>query len=297
MTTIVEGLLNVDKPEGITSHDVVSRIRQIGHIRRVGHAGTLDPIATGVLLVCLGRVTRLVEYLVDQTKTYEATVRLGQETNTYDTEGEVVAEQPVTGITREAIVAALAQFQGSIAQQPPLFSAIKMGGQPLYKLARQGIEVERPLRQVTIYTLELLQWRPPALGLRIVCSAGTYIRSLAHDLGQKLGCGGHVTALRRTAIGDFSVDDAVPLATLSADNLRHHLLPGDRAVSHLPRLDLPLAEAERLQQGQRLPRQPHQPQDSPVRVYDANGRFVGIATTDGQVWQPRKIFPATAENQ
>lgn len=286
---LVEGVLNVDKPRGMTSHDVVNHVRRASGVRRVGHAGTLDPLATGVLLLCLGRATRLIEYLAGQPKTYEAAIRLGQVTNTYDAEGEVVAERPVE-VTASDITAALAQFRGPIRQRPPLYSAIKKGGQPLYKLARQGVEVEAPLRTVTIYELELLSWVTPTLTVRVVCSSGTYIRSLAHDLGKVLGCGGHVSALRRTAVGAFGVGTAVPLAELSGDNLRSFLLPADAAVRHLPRLELTSTDARRLQQGQRVAQQPDHPPAELVRVYDTAGRFIGVAVANGPYWQARKMF-------
>jgi tRNA pseudouridine55 synthase len=284
----------------LTSHDVVNQVRRIGGLRRVGHAGTLDPLATGVLLICLGRATRLVEYLTGQPKTYLATIRLGQTTNTYDAEGEITAEKPVT-VTPEEIETALSSFRGVISQLPPMFSAVKQGGRPLYKLARQGEEVERTPRQVTIYELELdpAGFRKPAgsfldIQLRVVCSAGTYIRSLAHDLGQTLGCGGHLTQLRRTAVGSFTVETAVPLDHLTPDNLPEHLLPADAAVQHLPRLDVNAAEALALQQGKPIGRQPIQPDAPLVRAYDKSGTFIGIIAVSGEQWQPHKIFSQPA---
>ena len=289
----IEGVLNVDKPQGLTSHDVVNQVRRIGGIRRVGHAGTLDPLATGVLLLCLGRATRLVEYLVGQPKTYEAVIRLGQTTNTYDAEGEVVAEQPVD-VRIDDIMEALPRFRGAIRQRPPLYSAIKKGGRPLYKLARQGIEVEAPLRTVTIYELQLLSWSAPLLTIRVVCSAGTYIRSLAHDLGQLLGCGGHVAGLRRTAVGAFKVETAVPPAELSAENLADFLQPSEAAVQHLPRLDLSAVDAANLQQGQHVARQLDQPQAELVRTYAPAGHFIGVAAAKGPYWRARKMFPPVA---
>lgn len=287
----VEGILNVDKPPGLTSHDVVNHVRRISGIRRVGHAGTLDPLATGVLLLCLGRVTRLVEYVVGQPKTYEAVIRLGQATNTYDAEGEIVTERPVA-VSIDDITAALSRFRGAIQQRPPLYSAIKQGGRPLYKLARQGVAVEAPpLRPVTIYELQVLSWTIPLLAVRVVCSAGTYIRSLAHDLGQALGCGGHVAALRRTAVGVFKVEGAVPLAELNAANLPAFLQPGEAAVQHLPRLDLATADAARVQQGRQVARQVDQPQADLVRAYDTSGHFIGVVTLRGPHWQAHKMFP------
>jgi len=290
MTTPLAGILNIDKPSGITSHDVINRVRRLAQMRRVGHAGTLDPLATGVLLVCLGRATRLVEYLTGQPKTYESVIRMGQTTDTYDAEGAITAERPIT-FTEADLAQAITRFQGEIEQVPPMYSAVKQAGQPLYKLARQGKEVERPSRRVTIYKLEVLNWQPPFLSLRIVCSKGTYIRSLAHDLGEMLGCGGHIAALRRAAVGDFRLDTAVSLNDLTSDNLENYLLPMDTAVSHLPRLDLPEPEASQLLMGQTVPRQPEQPAAELVRAYGAGGRFIGVVRANEAVWQARKMFP------
>ncbi|MDX1613267.1 MAG: tRNA pseudouridine(55) synthase TruB, partial [Candidatus Promineifilaceae bacterium] len=247
------GLINIDKPAGLTSHDVVRQVRRIADMRRVGHTGTLDPLATGVLIVCLGRATRLAEYVVDLRKVYVTTVRLGQSTTTYDTEGQLTNERPVN-VDQAQIQAALAQFRGPIQQVPPLYSALKKDGVPLYQHARSGHQVERPARQVTVYELTVLAWQTPHLTLRVACSSGTYIRSLAHDLGEALGCGGHVVALRRTQVGSFSAEHAIPLDQLSAANLDRHLQPPDRAVTHLPEVRVDNDEAVRLLQGQTLPR-------------------------------------------
>jgi len=284
------GLLNLDKPGGITSHDAVNRVRRLSGQRRVGHAGTLDPLATGSLLLGLGAATRLITYLVGQPKLYEATIRLGQTTDTYDTEGVVVQERPITAVTLAQIETALPHFQGAIQQVPPMYSAVRQQGRRLYELARAGLEVERAPRTVTIYALDLLRWQPPELAIRVACSAGTYIRSLAHDLGEWLGCGGHITALRRTAIGQFTIATAIPLDQLTADNLGDYLQPMDMAVAHLPAIHLSAVESQRLRQGQRLPRQPEQPAAELVRAYDQAGCFLGIATAVGEEWQPQKVF-------
>jgi tRNA pseudouridine55 synthase len=288
---MTEGILNIDKPPGLTSHDVVNRVRRLAGLRRVGHAGTLDPLATGVLLVCLGRATRLVEYLVGQPKTYETVIRLGQSTDTYDAEGQVVAERPYTPITPDDLGHALAQFRGPIQQTPPLYSAIKRAGQPLYKLARQGIAVEVAAREVTIEELEVTAVNLPFLSLRVACSSGTYIRSLAHDLGEVLGCGGHVMALRRTAVGDFKIATALPLDHLTPENLNSCLLPMETAVAHLPRLDVSAEAATRLLQGQPIPR-PNQPEANLAQVYGPQNNFLGIVTADATSWQAHKMFPS-----
>ncbi len=288
-----EGLLVIDKPEGITSHDVVQQIRRLSRIRRVGHAGTLDPLATGVLLVCLGRATRLIEYLVGQPKTYVGVVRLGQKTDTYDAEGEVTQVRPVA-VGEEEIAAALHNFRGRIQQVPPLYSALKKEGQPLYKLARQGQIIDVPARPVTIYELEILAWNLPDVTLRVVCSAGTYIRSLAHDVGEQLGCGGHLVALRRTAVGMMTIDAAAPLASLSPDNWTTHLQSPETAVAHLPALNLTAAQVDGLNKGQLPLREPDQPVALLMRGYDERGRFWGIVSPWQMSWKVEKLMPPEA---
>jgi tRNA pseudouridine55 synthase len=285
-----EGLLNIDKPVGMSSHDVVNRIRRLTGIRRVGHAGTLDPLATGVLLLCVGRATRLVEYLVGHDKVYEVVVRLGQTTNTYDAEGKVVVERPFTHLTIAQIEQALTPFRGPIQQKPPMYSAIKKDGKPLYKLARAGIEVDVPARDVTIHALEILEMDLPNVRLRVACSSGTYIRSLAHDLGEALGCGGHVIVLRRTFVGDFAVTDAVPLDALTTQNWDEYVMAGDTAVAYLPRLDLTVEQTEGLKNGQRPPRLAGQPAAPLLRAYDPAQQFIGIVTAHEEYLQARKIF-------
>lgn len=285
----LEGILNIDKPQGITSHDVVNQVRRLSGIKRVGHAGTLDPLATGVLLVCVGRATRLVEYLVGQPKRYLAVVRLGQETDTYDAEGEVVAESPLQ-LSQTEIEQVLPLYRGHIQQRAPAYSAIKRGGQPLYKLARQGKMVEPPVREIDIYDLQLLSWREPFLELELTCSSGTYVRSLAHDLGQTLGCGGHITALRRAAVGDFALDSAIALDELRKDEWMSHLLPPDTAVQHLPRMTLSAEDVQRVHFGQQLGRLDGQPDAPLVRAYEPGGQFLGLVKSREDGWQPHKVF-------
>ncbi len=292
MASTTTGVLNIDKPAGMTSHDVVARVRRLTGIRRVGHAGTLDPLATGVLLVCVGPATRIVEYLQRGRKVYETTVRLGQETDTYDADGEVVAERPVPDFSLTEIDEALNVFRGEITQTPPAYSAIKQNGQPLYKLARAGVAVDVPTRQVTIDAIEILDWRNPELHLRITCSPGVYIRSIAHDLGRKLGVGGHVQSLRRAASGSWRVEDAVTLAALQAagENWPRYLHGLRGALSMLPPLVLPADLAYRFALGQRLslPDPPTIPSD--LRVLGPGERFIGIGRMQADVLTPRKIF-------
>ncbi|MBK8431029.1 MAG: tRNA pseudouridine(55) synthase TruB [Chloroflexi bacterium] len=287
----MDGILNIHKPLTLTSHDVVGRVRRVAGQKRVGHSGTLDPLATGVLVVCLGRATRLVEYVVGQRKEYEAVIRLGQSTATYDAEGEITAERPLPAdLTADQLAITLRQFTGAIEQRPPMYSAIKKDGQPLYKMARRGETIEIPARPVTIYDLAILGWEVPLLTVRVACSAGTYIRSLAHDLGEVLGCGGHLVGLVRTAVGPFSLETAVALDALTPENIAQFLLPSETAVAHLPALELEDAAVKALFMGQLVPCQPHHPTAELVRVTNPNHPFAGLATREGEIWRPKKMF-------
>jgi tRNA pseudouridine55 synthase len=297
----MDAVFNVYKPSGPTSHDVVARLRRASGERRIGHAGTLDPLAEGVLVVATGRATRLIEYLAGADKAYQAEVTLGVETTTYDAEGEVVAERPVDGLARAAIEAALAHFGGETAQRPPAYSAVSGGGRRLYDLARRGEAVEAPPRRVTISALELVGWSPPVARLNVECSKGTYIRSLAHDLGAALGCGGHLSRLVRTRAGDFLADRAVPLAELEAHLQsgswqRFAIAPGD-AVRHLPAVEVAAGDLHRILNGVAVPAalESQAPADARglARAYAA-GRFLGIlrlVQASGQTyWRPEKIL-------
>ena len=212
----MDGILVIDKPAGPTSHDIVDRVRRIFDQRKVGHTGTLDPAATGVLVLLLGRATKLSQHLVGTDKGYRATIRLGVETTTLDREGDVVREAPVD-VTPDEVVAALGAFRGEIAQIPPMFSAKHRGGKRLHELARRGIEVERDPVTVTIHALDVVSMALPDVIADLTCSSGTYVRVLAQDLGRALGCGGYLAALRRTASGPCTLEDAADLAALEAD--------------------------------------------------------------------------------
>ncbi len=281
------GFLNIDKPQGITSHDVVNRVRRVAGTRKVGHAGTLDPLATGVLIVGVNRATRLIEYIVGQPKTYLTIVRLGQTTNTYDADGDIEQECSVA-VSDAELSAALTQFRGEIEQTPPMFSAIKQNGKPLYLLARKGQEVKRKPRRVVIDQLDVVERNENDVTLRVGCSTGTYIRSLAHDLGQVLGCGGHVKMLRRERVGGFSVETATPLDELTAENIASKLHPLEIAVSHLPRFDASEVESAMLRVGKRIERRDDL--GELVRAYAADGTFLGILRERDENWQPHKLF-------
>jgi tRNA pseudouridine55 synthase len=209
-----DGVLLVDKPPRLTSHDVVDRIRRHFGFKKVGHCGTLDPLATGLLLIVLERATKLQDRLMSDDKVYEGTMRLGIATDSQDADGEVVAEKPVPAFTPEQIDAVMAKFRGDIQQMPPMVSAIKHQGQPLYKLARKGKTVERELRTIHIYDLRALKIALPDIEFRCACTKGTYVRTLCADMGEQLGCGAHLAALRRTKSGDFDVANAKPLDEL-----------------------------------------------------------------------------------
>ena len=212
--TALDGALLVDKPSGPTSHDVVDAIRRKFGIKKVGHCGTLDPNATGLLIIVLGRGTKLSERLMGDDKVYEGTIKFGETTDSYDSDGELTASLPVMPMTLDQLNEEAATFIGDLMQVPPMVSAIKKNGVPLYKLARQGIEVEREPRLIHIYNYRFTEYTEPLGKFRVACTKGTYIRSLAHDLGQKLGCGAHLTTLRRSASGKFDVADALPLDTI-----------------------------------------------------------------------------------
>jgi len=224
----LDGAVLVDKPAGPTSHDVVDALRRHFNVRKVGHCGTLDPNADGLLIIVLGRATKLSEKLMSADKVYAGAVRFGQSTNTYDADGTLTAELPVPPLTIEQLNAAARGFVGDLLQTPPMVSAAKVGGVPLYKLARKGVEVERKPRLVHIYDFRFVSYQEPVATFRITCTKGTYVRSVAHDLGQQLGCGAHLASLRRLQIGHFSVDGALPLSRmleLTPAQLEQHVIP------------------------------------------------------------------------
>jgi len=229
-----EGILLVDKPKGITSHDVVDRVRRKLHMKRIGHAGTLDPMATGLVLILVGKATKASQYLMGMDKVYEGSILLGKSTNTHDAEGEVTLERPVPPLTEEDVVALLKTFEGDQYQIPPMFSAKKLDGVPLYKLARKGKEVEREARLIHVASFDLDEWHAPdTIDFTVSCTKGTYVRTLAHDLGNKLECGAHLTSLNRTDIEKFKIEDAVSLDQLekmSDDEIRRILIPQYRAI-------------------------------------------------------------------
>jgi tRNA pseudouridine55 synthase len=230
------GLLLVDKPAGPTSHDIVARVRRQFCIEKVGHGGTLDPNATGLLILLLGRATRLSDRIMGSDKTYVGTLRLGRTTNTQDADGQIISEHPYDTIRIEQVKDVIAAMQGDLRQIPPMVSAIKVKGVPLYKLARKGEEIAREARLVHIYKFQLNSWQPPLVEFEVVCSKGTYIRTLCHDLGMTLGCGASMENLRRTTSGKFNVNNAIPfdeLLKFSREELANHIIPFATAAAIL----------------------------------------------------------------
>ena len=226
--TALDGAILIDKPAGPTSHDVVDAIRRQFGIKKVGHCGTLDPNATGLLIIVLGRGTKLSEKLMSDDKVYEGAIKLGETTNSYDADGELIASLPVPPLTLEELNAAAAELVGDLMQTPPMDSAVKIDGVPLYKLARKGIEVPREARLVHVYNFRFSAYQEPMALFRLACTKGTYVRSIAHDLGQKLGCGGHLATLRRVTSGKFDVAQAIPLAEvlkLAPRDLEKRVMP------------------------------------------------------------------------
>jgi tRNA pseudouridine55 synthase len=278
--TLAEGLLLVDKPGGVTSHDVVDLVRRRLGTRKVGHAGTLDPMATGLLLIGVGRATRLLRFLGELPKIYEGTLRLGVETTTLDADGDVVRETPVD-VEEPELREAMRTLVGESFQRPPAYSAVKVGGRKLYEAAREGERLEAESRPIRVDAFELLSFKIPDATFRVTCSGGTYVRVLAADVGAALSCGAHLVALRRTAIGPYAVDDAV--APDDAGELR----PLDAAVGHLPRLDLDVEEALAASHGR-----PLGPAGltGPYGVFGPDGRLIGVYEDDGPRARPQVIL-------
>ena len=285
---VLFGFLNVYKPKGITSHDVVAKLRRVTKIKQIGHTGTLDPFAEGVLPVCIGKATRLIEYLDDE-KEYIATVRFGKNTDTYDIEGNITAEFD-TKVTREEILAALKTFEGEISQIPPLYSAIKVNGKKLYDYAREGKDVEVKPRNVKINKIELLDFDgiKSQAKILVACSKGTYIRSIAYDLGVKLECGGFLTELVRTKAGMFNIENAVPLEDLASIETVQTNLIEPLEVLNLPKLVIDDFEHKKVIQGQVLENRTKLCNDFLILIY--NNRIDAVAFADGSKIKVKKVF-------
>lgn len=292
--------INLNKPLGLTSHDVVARVRRLLRDRglkhvKVGHAGTLDPLATGVLVVCLGAATRLSEYVMNHRKTYRASIMLGAETETYDAEGAVIAETDASHITRADVGQALAAFVGDIAQIPPMYSAIKQDGRKLYDLARAGQVVARAPRPVTIQAITIESYAPPVVICEVKCGAGTYIRSLAHDLGAALGVGAHLIGLERTASGAFTCDNAVTLEMLAdaQDWSALTISPLDGLVGITQR-ELSLTDWEETSHGRLIPAP--DTVDGQIVAGVMDGELRAILRANAGQWHPHKVFLPAARD-
>ena len=289
----LHGILIIDKEAGWTSHDVVARVRRITGERKVGHTGTLDPAATGVLPVCIGAATKVIEYLQGAGKTYYAEVVLGITTDTDDQEGQIIAEEGVPPLSNDDLERALEQFRGPIEQIPPMYAAIKQGGRKLYEIARAGETVERPPRRVTIDTLTLLGWEPPVARLLIDCSKGTYIRAIARDLGAALGCGAHLSRLARLRTGPFFLDQALTLNELATEfaetSWPELALHPDAALLHWPVVVLDEAGVVAWRQGKDLPGTGTAGEF--CRAYSLDGDWLGLGKFDveGGAWHPEKV--------
>ncbi|MFC2067518.1 tRNA pseudouridine(55) synthase TruB [Chloroflexota bacterium] len=297
----MDGILNINKPSGRTSFSIVTLVRRLTRERRVGYAGTLDPAASGVLPVCFGRGTRVIEFIVDTTKTYLAEFELGVATDTYDATGNIIHRGDASGINQEQLVIALAPFHGLIEQTPPMYSAVKYRGKPLYKLARAGIQVERQSRLVKIYHIELVGWQPPVATVKILCGKGTYIRSLAHDLGLVLGCGAHLKSLLRLKCGIFNIESSITIHqlenTFHNDYWQQFVYPIDAVLSHWTELIVSPSEENDIRQGRPLfwlsSNHPNLPAtDHFCRAYTQNGYFLSIlrSNPEGKQWLPEKVF-------
>ena len=276
------GILLLDKPAGITSNAALGRAKRRAGIRKAGHTGTLDPMASGLLILCFGEATKVSGFLLDADKAYRAEATLGITTDSEDADGQVVERRELPELGAPDIERVLGDFTGTLDQVPPMHSALKHNGQRLYELARKGETVDRPPRRITIHALDLIAWDPPRLTVDVRCSKGTYVRSLIRDIGQAIGCGAHLSALRRTASAPFSLAAAITLEDLeglSAEEVRALLLPADQALMHLPEVRLDPLQSQRLRHGQKLAAVDGAGSGL-VRVYDSAG-LIGIGESDG----------------
>ena len=292
----LDGILLLDKPAGLSSNQALQRVRHLYRADKGGHTGALDPLATGLLPLCFGEATKIAGLLLGGRKAYEAEVVLGVVTDTDDADGQVLRERPVPALDRARVEAALAPFLGRIRQRPPIYSALKQGGEPLYAKARRGETIEVPEREVDIEAIELRSLEGDRLRLAVTCGSGTYIRSLARDLGEALGCGGHISVLRRTWVEPFTAPRMFTLDELQAlagqggePALDALLLPVEAGLAHFPTVALEPAQARRVAQGQPVP--VAGPPETELNLTDLNGRSLGLGRRgeDGQVW-PKRLF-------
>ncbi|MGX3022046.1 tRNA pseudouridine(55) synthase TruB [Ursidibacter sp. B-7004-1] len=290
----IHGVFLLDKPEGVSSNDIMQKVKRLFRANKAGHTGALDPLATGMLPICLGEATKFSQFLLDSDKRYRVTAKLGERTDTSDAEGQIVQSRPVN-VNEPEILTALEQFRGDILQVPTMFSALKHQGKPLYEYARAGITVEREARPITIFELQFIDYQAPFLTLEVHCSKGTYIRTLVDDLGEVLGCGAHVTVLRRLTVANYpndqmlTIDELQKIAEMQplgefADTLSlpmdNYLLPMDSAVDCLPILNLSLEQTKAVGYGQRVKFENTQKLYGQVRLYSDQQQFLGVAEVD-----------------
>lgn len=292
----VHGVFLLDKPQGVSSNDIMQKVKRLFKANKAGHTGALDPLATGMLPICLGEATKFSQFLLDSDKRYVVTAKLGERTDTSDAEGQVVQSREVN-VAEADILAALSAFRGEILQVPTMFSALKHNGKPLYEYARAGITVEREARPITIFELKFIDYQAPFLTLEVHCSKGTYIRTLVDDLGEALGCGAHVTMLRRLAVADYPIEEMMPIEDLAlladsfpSSELDRLLLPMDTAVASLPQLNLTAEQTKAVGFGQRVKFENPQALNGLVRLFSENGQFLGIAEiTAGNIIRPNRM--------
>ncbi len=288
----MHGVLVVDKPRGITSFDVVRDVRRALRVKKVGHTGTLDPMATGVLPICIGDGTKIAQFITEATKAYDATLKLGATTDTLDAEGKVLETRPVPPLTRELLEAAFEKFRGKVMQVPPMYSAIKIDGKRLYELARAGLEVERSAREVTVYELKLRDFSADEVQLSVTCSKGFFVRTLAADLGEVLGCGAHLCALRRTQSGPFTLAQSMPLADVVAlgPAVAPRLVGLSDSLKDVPSLQLTEAEASRARHGGVV--EVPEALTGLLRVFEPNGSLLALAdAVKGRLVYRRVLLP------
>lgn len=297
MKTNINGFLNVNKPEGKTSFNVVAWLRRLTEEKHVGHAGTLDPIATGVLPICFGQATRVVQFLTDSSKAYLTQIELGTATDTFDREGKIIWRGDMTGITSTLIEGALTSFQGSIEQVPPIYSALKHRGRRYYELARDGTPIKLKPRRVEIINLNLVDYQPPLITINVECSKGTYIRSLAHDLGQHLGCGAHLKNLTRLRCGPFRIEDALSLPqiedALRQGSWRELLYPVDSPLLNWEAAVVDKRNELAIRNGLSLPLSETCPlSEKYCRAYSLDGHFIAVLqfVPEKKLWHPEKVF-------
>ena len=290
----IDGVFLLDKPQGMSSNDIMQKVKRVFQANKAGHTGALDPLATGMLPICLGEATKFSQFLLDADKRYVVTAKLGERTDTSDAEGQVVETRPIN-VETSKILTALEQFRGDILQVPTMFSALKHNGKPLYEYARAGITVEREARPITIFELNFIEYQAPFLTLEVHCSKGTYIRTLVDDLGEVLGCGAHVTVLRRTAVADYPAEKMMTWDALQAlaeqGDLDQHLLPIDTAVSKLPALKLNAEQSKGIGFGQRVKFANEAKLRGQVRLFSDKNIFLGVALIDdNNVIRPQRLI-------